>query len=188
MTEQFHIGPTRVDFSDNQVKSGKILQADVYTGRTQMRGPPYLLKKEFITDDILTLPSAQSSKIRLEVNNFLHPDTKKAFAKYNMLYKRGLLMYGEPGTGKTCILHDVMKDAIAKDMIVLLDTEPALVKYVVEKIREIEGNNRPFLVIWEEFENTVYNSEDEVLALLDGMEQVSNIFFIVSNVSPGLRL
>jgi len=54
------------------------------------------------------------------------------------------------------------------------------VKGIVDCVRGIEQTDRPFMVVWEEFENWVENSESELLALLDGIQQVDNTIYIAT--------
>ena len=74
------------------------------------------------------------------------------FNPFFNVYKRGILMYGHPGTGKTSIIHLLMKTAVEKDMIILLSPRPHYVPQIVNSVRAIEKSSRPFMVIWEEFE------------------------------------
>lgn len=180
MTKRYHIRPTRIDFGQDTIQWSDKLPAGIYNVGTQMYGPPFLIPKKLNTDELVSLPSSIAERIRGEVDQFLRADTKAAFDRYGIIYKRGLLMYGAPGTGKTCIIHEIVEDAIAKGMIVLMDVGPGLVKAIVEEVRGIEDSPRPFLIIWEEFENVVEDYEPQLLGLLDGMEQMDNMFFIAT--------
>ena len=53
-------------------------------------------------DDLLILPHEVMSKIIKDVESFWQKEEK--YAKYKFLYKRGILLYGEPGCGKSSII------------------------------------------------------------------------------------
>lgn len=132
------------------------------------------------TDGLIELPNSPAKDINAKVGHFLSDEVRESFDRYNILYKRGLLMYGVPGTGKTSIIHMLMKTAVDRDMVVLLGIRPHLVSAVVSSIRGIEHTERPVMVVWEEFEEWVDNSEGDLLNLLDGAEQLGNMFYVAT--------
>ena len=156
------------------------LESKIYTISQDSFGN--LLMRPFTThtDGLLKLSNSQAEEINAYADDFLNSDVKAAFKRYNMVYKRGLLMHGVPGTGKTSIIHMLMETAIKKNMIVLLDPQPSLIKPFVSSIRSIEGIDRPVMVVWEEFEDWLENYEGSLLNLLDGAAQLDNIFFVAT--------
>lgn len=172
--------PNRIDFGVDEIRWADKLPAGVYNVGTQMFGPPFLIPKKLETDELVSLPSSVAERIRGEVDHFLSANTREAFDRYGIIYKRGLMMYGEPGTGKTCIIHEIIQDCVKKDMVVLLDVYPELAQHIVKEVRATEQNNRPFVIIWEEFESVVEDQEEQLLGMLDGMENMDNLFFIAT--------
>lgn len=156
------------------------LSAGIYEVSQDGDGNMLLNTFEAHTDGIIELPNSPAELINGEVDTFLNEEVRNSFRRYGMLYKRGLLMYGPPGTGKTSIIHLLMQTAVRKNMIVLLGIYPGWVSNVVSTIRSIENNDRPIMVIWEEFENCTYRYEGELLNLLDGTNQLDNIFYVAT--------
>jgi len=156
------------------------LPAGTYSASQDQFGNIYLNPFETHTDKLIALPGSPAEKINKEVDYFLSEDVRKRFERYDLLYKRGLLMHGIPGTGKTSIVHLLMRQAVKKDMVVLINPEPALVCYIVDYVREIEKTDRPVMVVWEEFERWVDKCEGDLLDLLDGVDQVDNAFFLAT--------
>lgn len=158
----------------------KTLPAGVYSVSMDQFGNLFLNTFQTHTDELIALPNSPAEKISNDVDYFLTPEVKERFERYNLLCKRGLLMYGEPGTGKTSIVHLLIQKAIAKGMVVLINPRPFMVQSVVQSVRNIEGESRPFMVIWEEFERWVEDEEGDLLDVLDGVDQVDNIFFLAT--------
>lgn len=180
-----------IDFS-GPVTSKKKLKSGVYVINEQTDGTLYLSKKTIQTEELVRLPNSIADKINQSVDAFLTSEIRVAFDKYGILYKRGLLMYGEPGTGKSTILNQIMATAHKKDMITLFNPAPAWVPQIIENVREVEETERPFMIIWEEFEDWCHRSETELLSLLDGINQISNIFFVattnyLNSIPPRIR-
>lgn len=169
----------RTRFSGPVSKLKKLSPA-VYTADMDQFGEIFLDTFETYTDEIIALPGSPAEAIERDVDFFLSDQVRVSFERYNLLYKRGLLMHGLPGTGKTSIVHLLMRKALEKDMVVLLNPRPEYVYQIADNIREIEKNDRPLMVIWEEFEQWVHNNEGNLLDLLDGVDQVDNVFFLAT--------
>lgn len=170
----------------------KKLPAGTYSASQDQFGNIYLNPFDTHTDKLIALSGSPAEKINREVDYFLSEDVRKRFKRYDLLYKRGLLMHGVPGTGKTSIVHLLMRQAIKKDMVVLINPEPYLVCSIVDNVRGIEKDDRPFMIVWEEFERWVDKCEGDLLDLLDGVDQVDNAFFLattnyIEQIPPRIR-
>ena len=162
------------------LKKLKTLPAGIYDANVDQFGDIYLNTVDTHTDELITLPGSPAEQINADVDSFLSAEVRHKFERYNLLYKRGLLMHGIPGTGKTSIVHLLMRQAIKKNMVVLLNPRPHLVESVADTVRSIEKVDRPFMVVWEEFERWVESEEGNLLDLLDGVDQVDNVFFLAT--------
>lgn len=168
-----------IRFSGPVEQSNK-LSAGIYQASMDNFGNILLTPFVPQTDGIIELPNSPAEDINKKVDDFLSQEIRESFNRYDMLYKRGLLMYGAPGTGKTCIIHLIMKTAVTKDMIILLGVRPQMVASIISHIRKIEGTERPAMVVWEEFEDWVDGHEGDLLNLLDGAEQLNNVFYVAT--------
>src|SRR5271157_984327 len=159
----------------------KRLPAGVYSIRQDDMGSLFLQAETIETEVLINLPNSPMYNIMAKIDCFLTDNIRNAFKKYGMIYKRGILLYGPPGTGKTSVVNQVISMATdKKDMIVLLCPYAGWVKQIVDQVREIEQIDRPFMIVWEEFEDVVENSEAKVLSLLDGISQVGNIIYLAT--------
>lgn len=180
------------NFSDRFTLEKKI-PAGVYTLYRDPMDQIHLKRQVIETEELMALPDSPISKIIKKIEDFMQPRVRQAFKDYGMLYKRGILLYGPPGTGKTSVSNQVIKMGVSeKDMVVLLNPEPAWVKNVIDNIRTIEKQDRPVMVVWEEFEQVVYNDEAVILSLMDGVSQVDNVIYLVTtnhieNIEPRIK-
>lgn len=157
------------------------MSGGVYNIEQDMAGDLFLVHNELETENLIRLQDSKMSEIYDSVNHFLSDDIRKGFEKYGLLYKRGVLLYGPPGTGKTSLVNQLISlCSKEKDMIILNNPHPQHVRQIVQSVRAVEKNDRPFMVVWEEFENWVENVEGHLLNLLDGVEQVGNILYLAT--------
>lgn len=138
--------------------------------------------KKVITDDLLRLPDSKSDEVIEEVEIFW--TLKHLFDKYGFSHKRGFLLWGPPGSGKTCTIAQIIDKMVKAGGIVLLADHPNSLSNMLSKFRQIEPD-RPLVVIWEDIDTIIDNyGESEVLSVLDGESQVDNVVFIATTNYP----
>ena len=129
------------------------------------------------TDNLYLLPRSTTDTVMQEIQDFW---TKKdAFKKYGFLFKRGVLLYGPPGTGKTSLINLVVAEAAKLDAICLRMGSPGMAKIGMQTLREAYAD-RPIIVFIEDIDRWASHSEEELLSLLDGSDQVDNVVFIAT--------
>lgn len=135
------------------------------------------------TDTLLPLPDSESEKIMDEIRVF--KTLKPAFEKHGFLYKRGILMWGPPGSGKTSTLQQLIKLLVEQhDSIAVLVDRPGTAASCLQTLRTIEPE-RQIIAILEDLDAlTEKYGESEYLSLLDGESQVNNIVFVATTNYP----
>jgi hypothetical protein len=157
------------------------LDPGVYTPGILPSGAMFLTPHAIRSDKILTIPGDTASLIMTDVEKFFDPSTRVRFKHHGLIYKRGILLHGAPGTGKSVAIYRVIAEAVARGMIVLLDPSPGMVAAFVKGIRQLEGNdNRQFLVIWEELDSFLIRHEEALLRLLDGEDTLEDMVYLAT--------
>lgn len=144
---------------------------------------PILIKQAISTDDLLQLPDEASSGIISEFQEFwrLHPE----FSKRGFLHKRGFLLWGPPGSGKTSTLQVLIK-RLADDLdgVSLIVEHPDTTMKGLRLLRQVEPK-RPLVAIMEDIDAMIdRHGEADYLALLDGEAQVDNVVFVATTNYP----
>lgn len=132
-------------------------------------------------DNIIELPNRQLQKILDEVRSFWKE--AKKYLKYNLPHKRGILLHGHPGSGKTTMINEVCNYMIEADGIVIFCTYfDASIRDQLIRIREIEPN-RPMVIVLEQLESILISEDSlnvDLLEFLEGMYDIDHVLFLAS--------
>jgi len=133
-------------------------------------------------DELIQLPDSASEAIVEAVATFWKKE--QHFRKFGFLWKRGILLWGPPGSGKTCTLQQVSQHIIDNGGIAVYATHPGTTAAGLGIMRRIEPD-RPIVVMMEDLDAMIQQyGEPDVLALLDGELQIDNVVFIATTNYP----
>jgi len=148
----------------------------------------YTLKKQpFKTDELYHLPSPEITDILEDIDSFWN--RVDVYKKYNFVHKRGILMYGEPGCGKSGIIQLLSQLIMSRDGIVInIKDEDDVESFTrfIPTFRKIEPN-RPLVVILEDIDSIAGESRNQtsrLLNILDGVKQIENVVYIATTNYP----
>lgn len=135
-----------------------------------------------LTQGLLRFPHTNSEKVVAEIQKFW--EREAIFREYGLTYKRGIIMWGPPGSGKSCNIQLIMRDVVDRDGVVIKFTHPTLFNEGMRKLREIEPDT-PVVVLMEDIDSILENfSESEVLNILDGINQIERAVFLATTNYP----
>lgn len=164
-------------------KTHEILPSGLYNCVNVDGIGPALRKQDLKTDDLLVLPEKNSEKIFKEFERFW--TLEERFKLFGYLYKRGFLLWGPPGSGKTSLINLMMKTIIQRyHGIIVIIENPDLASSCLGMVRKNEPD-RPLITIMEDLDALVETyGEAGYLNLLDGSEQINNVIHIGTTNYP----
>lgn len=146
------------------------------------------LRQPLNTDELYELPTEEISEILGDIKRFWQKI--ETYKKYNLMHKRGILLYGDPGCGKSGILQLCMKHIISdlSGIVINLKDEDSIKAYAesIPKFRQIEPT-RPLVVIIEDIDSVAGDSNystSVLLNILDGIKQIENVVYIATTNYP----
>lgn len=148
----------------------------------------YLQKKETSTDTLYGLPNVELMDIVEDIENFWK--RAEVYKKFGFLHKRGILMFGDPGNGKSGIIQLCTKYLIEKmsGIVVNLSNGDQIEWFntISQHLRDIEPE-RPLIVILEDIDTIAGEgswSTSMLLNMLDGVKQIDNVVYIATTNYP----
>lgn len=158
------------------------LPPGAYRVRASQRGP-FLEKMPIEIDKLLHLPDSASEVLLEEFKQFW--TLRENFKKHGFTFKRGMLLWGPPGSGKTSAIWQMTKSLVTdQGGIVIFVEDPELSAVGVALVRRIEPS-RPLICIYEDIDAIVDRyGEHNLLAMLDGETQTNEVVHIATTNYP----
>lgn len=142
----------------------------------------FFQKIAVVTDSIFKLADSTSEKVVESMENFWR--SKDKFDKFGILYKRGVILYGPPGGGKSVSVMMIAFNVIERGGVVIVTKHPSLSIQGLAQIRKIQPQV-PIVNLFEDIDAMIDTyGESELLSLLDGENQISNVINIATTNYP----
>lgn len=181
----------------NRPVQWKVVQAGVFEvcGVTAERLPsgaygctlnPYgevqLIARDLQVDDLIDFADSLPSKILSEIESFW--DLGEQFQKHGYLHRRGYLLYGPQGSGKSSVVHQVVHRIIKAGHVAVFCEHPGFLTRAMEVFRKIEPG-RPVVCLFEDIDAIIETHGDsELLQWLDGSHQINKVINIATTNYP----
>jgi len=142
-----------------------------------------IVTKKLVVDELLEFPDSRQGEILREIEDFW--GKAEVFKHFDVRHRRGYMFHGPAGSGKTCLIQQIMARVIkGGDIVCLLDGHPSSFRSGLHLIRQIEPERRIVAVI-EDIDAVIGQfGEDEILSLLDGENQIDHVLNLATTNYP----
>lgn len=141
-----------------------------------------LIKTTVATDGLIMVDQDGPMQIVVsEIEHFWSEKVREAYQKRGFLYKRGIMMFGDPGSGKTATVQTLIKKLIERGGVALYAERADHLADALRMVRRINPDI-PLMVVLEDFEILTSRGTDENmwLSIMDGEAQVENVVFLAT--------
>ena len=163
--------------------TAKRMKSGVYNLFALDGGEPAFAKTELITDELLAFDQGVAKDVLAEIKDFRGKG--EIFRKYKFLHRRGYMFFGPPGSGKTCLVNQIINQSLGTDGVAFMcDTNPSLVERALKSFRAVEPD-RFIVCLFEDIDAILAcYGEAQLLSLLDGENNVDNVLNIATTNYP----
>lgn len=149
--------------------------------RSQTLGT-YFKRIKFGTEELIEFPDSHCDEVVKDIKLFWK--LKGKYKAIGQVYKRGMLLTGVPGGGKSSAIKLIVSDIIKNDGIAIKFTEATLFNEGMAILRRIEPD-RQVVVLMEDLDGLIQDGiESEILNVLDGVSSSENIVFLATTNHP----
>lgn len=155
------------------------LKAGAYAVRyTPFSSDILFVPKDIKCDDVIDLNSDVVNKIREELDNL--DNSREKFKQYGLVFKRGILVHGDPGNGKTSLINKTVLDYTKKGYfsIYMNDSSINAIKPSIDAINKFFPDTN-ILVVVEDLDSKM-QIEEFLLSFFDGENQCNNIVVLAT--------
>lgn len=147
-------------------------------------GQSIFINKDTKNDSLIHFAGSLADKILEEIDGFWGKND--AFKKMGFLHRRGYLLYGDAGCGKTSIVQRIVLDVIHRGGVVFFCENPKFFTKGLATYRQVESD-RPLVCVFEDIDAIIkHYGEDELLSILDGANQVDRVLNLATTNFPEL--
>ncbi len=158
------------------------LPAGAYGCSINQYGEPQLAAKDLQVDDLIDFADSLPSQILHEIENFWALGEK--FERYGYLHRRGYLLYGPQGAGKSSVVHQVVHRIIKAGHVAVFCEHPGVLTRAMELFRKVEPD-RPLICMFEDIDAVIeMHGDSELLQWLDGSHQINKVINIATTNYP----
>lgn len=141
---------------------------------TSINGQPGVVPKVVVSDSLIDIDGTVADDFFDDMNTFL--DTKAAYEAYELTHKRGYLVYGPPGSGKSSIGIMLARRFVKRANGVVFFIADANSLYNAVNIMKTVEPGRPSMYLIEEADAIV--NSIECLSILDGELSIRGAVFV----------
>lgn len=157
------------------------LEAGVYHAYRDYDGNTFFERKAIRSDDLLKFEDDRMEAVLAEIDSFWN--LRESYDKLGLTHKRGVLLYGAPGGGKSCMLKQVVENAVQNDNVVVYPKTLDGLATILSEFRDVEPD-RAVLVVLEDVDGLINYNEHALLELFDGDDQLDHVLFLATTNYP----
>ena len=142
-----------------------------------------LIRKKLYNENLIFDEKSVLNKIKKDVKSFFTDKTKNLYNKLEIPFKRGIILYGEPGNGKSSMIREIIRELPNNIVKVTIKNTRQPVIALSSLINALKGKEA--IVIMEDIDSMInMSNRSDFLNTIDGMEINSGLYLIATTNYP----
>jgi hypothetical protein len=163
-------------------KTISTLPSGIYKATADGWSYPTLQEMDPKMDELVRFKEGTFAQLVAEIADFWRRGD--LYSRYGFLHRRGYLLYGPQGCGKSSLIYQVADEIVRNGHLAIVCEDPEHFLACTRSIRKIEPD-RPMVCILEDLDELIESrSECELLQWLDGNSKIDNVVTLASTNYP----
>lgn len=136
-------------------------------------------KKKVLKEQLVFDKDSELFNVLTDIKTFFEPETKKLYEKMGILYKRGAILHGDPGNGKSAMLREIIRQVQNVTKVIISADVPNIPLVLDDLIDNLNG--KPSIIIIEDIDTVIGPSnKSQFLNILDGVDIRSGAYLVAT--------
>lgn len=140
-------------------------------------------KKKIKKENLVFDEGSTIFEVMQDIFNFFKADTSKLYDKMQIAYKRGIIIYGDPGNGKSAMIREIIRRVPDITKVIINPNVENVTKILSTLIDSLDGKKA--IIVIEDIDSLITSrNRSEFLNILDGVDIKSGVYFIGTTNYP----
>lgn len=145
--------------------------------------PADVTKKKVPNENMVFEDGSTITEVLKDISKFFESKTKERYEKMEITYKRGIILWGDPGNGKSAMIRELIRRIPHVSKIVINPGIRGVTRILSSLVSSLHG--RPAIIVIEDIDSLINShNRSEFLNILDGVNVNSGVYFIGTTNYP----
>lgn len=145
--------------------------------------PADVVKKKVAKETLVFDEASTIVQVMQDIFTFFKEDTRKLYDKMQIAYKRGIILYGDPGNGKSAMIREIIRKGPNVAKVVINPNVSNVTRILSALVESIQGKQA--IIIIEDIDSLITSrNRSDFLNILDGVAVQSGVYFIGTTNYP----
>ena len=139
-------------------------------------------KIDFSKEDSPILNDNIKETLKKEIKAFI--DKEELYKEMNLTYKRGILLHGGAGNGKTCFIKSIAHEMREEAIVIITENINEEINYIESFLADDDYNKYLKIIVFEDIDGFHPSIRSKMLNFLDGANKMHKVLFIATTNFP----